>query len=175
MYCKSCGTQNIESAKFCRKCGAELEKRSGIGGLFLGIIAICIVGCVVFVATRSNNDSQSLPSYEEKVSPQVTEDQSHSYSDTGEISVQYSSASDDYNLSSHRLTEEDLYGKSNRELEILRNMIYARHGYRFKRDDLYNYFSQFSWYHAETSDMSVAYNRMSETEKYNVDFIKKHE
>ncbi|MDR2942034.1 MAG: YARHG domain-containing protein [Treponema sp.] len=32
------------------------------------------------------------------------------------------------------------------ELRILRNMIYAKYNYRFRRSDLREYFSQFSWY-----------------------------
>lgn len=78
-------------------------------------------------------------------------------------------------LSSRRLTEDDLEGMSSSELSILRNAIYARHGYRFNRDDLFNYFSQFGWYHPVTSDMTAAYNGMSATERYNVDFIRRHE
>ena len=78
-------------------------------------------------------------------------------------------------LSERKLTDSDLNNKTKKELEIMRNSIYARYGYRFKRDDLFNHFSQFSWYNPMTSDMSAVYNSMSAIEKYNVDFIKKHE
>lgn len=78
-------------------------------------------------------------------------------------------------LSERRLTDDDLYGMSATELSILRNTIYARHGYRFTRDDLFNYFSMFDWYTPVTSDMTTAYNSMSATERYNVDFIRRHE
>jgi hypothetical protein len=78
-------------------------------------------------------------------------------------------------LSSRRLRESDLEGMTSNELSILRNSIYARHGYRFTRDDLFNYFSNFSWYHPITSDMTAAYNSMSAIERYNIDFIRQHE
>lgn len=78
-------------------------------------------------------------------------------------------------LSKRRLSESDLVGKSAKELEIMRNSIYARHGYKFKRDDLLQYFSQFSWYKPTTTDQTIAYNEMSDIERYNIDFIKKHE
>ena len=78
-------------------------------------------------------------------------------------------------LSDRKLLPNDLANKTKKELEILRNMIYARYGYRFKRDDLFNYFSQFAWYKPTTSDASVAYNRMSSIEHYNIDLIKKYE
>ena len=57
----------------------------------------------------------------------------------------------------------------------MRNSIYARYGYKFNREDLLNYFSQYSWYTPTTSDMESIYNRMNENEKYNIEFIKKHE
>lgn len=78
-------------------------------------------------------------------------------------------------LSERKLSNDDLKGKTKKELELMRNSIYARYGYRFKRDDLFSHFSQFEWYAPTTSDMSIVYSSMSEIEKYNVDFIKKHE
>ena len=78
-------------------------------------------------------------------------------------------------LSERKLSESDLYYRTKKELEIMRNSIYARYGYRFKRDDLFNHFSQYSWYNPTTSDMLAVYNSMSDIERYNVDFIKKHE
>ena len=74
-----------------------------------------------------------------------------------------------------KLTESDLVGASKYDLEIMRNMIYAWHGYKFKRQDLTEYFSQFSWYTPTNSDASSVYNEFSAIEKYNVEFIKKHE
>lgn len=78
-------------------------------------------------------------------------------------------------LSKRKLSASDLDGKTKKELEIMRNSIYARYGYKFKREDLLNYFSQYSWYNPSTSDMASVYNQMSSIEKYNVEFIKKHE
>jgi hypothetical protein len=45
------------------------------------------------------------------------------------------------------LTANDLRGKSNQQLDVMRNTIYARYGREFKRSDLRNYFSHQSWYH----------------------------
>lgn len=78
-------------------------------------------------------------------------------------------------LSERKLSEEDLSDKTKSELEIMRNSIYARYGYKFKREDLFNHFSQYSWYNPTTSDMETIYNMMNDNEKFNVDFIKKHE
>ena len=78
-------------------------------------------------------------------------------------------------LSDRELQSSDIDGKSKKELEILRNMIYAKYGYRFKRDDLFKHFSQYEWYHPTTSDATEVYSRMSSIEHYNIDFIKKFE
>ena len=78
-------------------------------------------------------------------------------------------------LSERKLSEDDISDKTKSELEIMRNSIYARYGYKFKREDLLNHFSQYSWYNPTTSDMGTIYNMMNDNEKYNVDFIKKHE
>lgn len=79
------------------------------------------------------------------------------------------------NLSEVRLAEADLADLSRKELEIMRNSIYARYGYRFNRADLLEYFSRYSWYSPTTNDMESIYNRMNDNEKYNIEFIKKHE
>ena len=68
-------------------------------------------------------------------------------------------------LSKRYLTKNDLTGKTNEEINILKNMIYAYHGYRFNRDDLLQYFSQYSWYNPTTKDASVVYERFSKAEK----------
>ena len=78
-------------------------------------------------------------------------------------------------LSVRKLTESDITGLSSAELALMRNYVYARHGYRFTRDDLFRYFSQLSWYTPTTSNMTTVYNEMSEIERYNIDFIKSHE
>lgn len=71
-----------------------------------------------------------------------------------------------------KLTKENIAECSKEQLEILRNIPYARYGYIFKRDDLKRYFSQFSWYIPKTDDVEAVYNQMSEVERYNVNFIK---
>lgn len=90
---------------------------------------------------------------------------------------EYRANSKDYEtiLSERKLLVSDLSHKNRKELEIMRNSIYARYGYKFSREDLYDYFSQFSWYNPYTSDMSEIYNQMSSVEQYNVKFIKEYE
>lgn len=50
---------------------------------------------------------------------------------------------DDSDLSSLKIYR---YEDSKEDLRLLRNLIYAKHGYKFKSDDLQKIFSDFDWY-----------------------------
>ncbi len=69
------------------------------------------------------------------------------------------------------LTKNDLIGLNANEIKILRNEIYARHGYIFKNKELKNYFGQQSWYIAIYDDVSCY---LSGIEKNNIAFIKEN-
>lgn len=71
------------------------------------------------------------------------------------------------------LTPDDVYYFSPTELRILRNVIYARHGRRFKDAKLRNYFNQFSWYRPYRNEVPL--NELSKTEQHNIMLIKQFE
>ncbi|MEK7990640.1 MAG: YARHG domain-containing protein [Thiotrichaceae bacterium] len=78
--------------------------------------------------------------------------------------------------SKRRLTNADIVGKSQRELSIMRNEVYARYGYRFSNYSLLTYFAKKSWYKPTTTDSLNLYNNyFTLTEQYNVNFIKNNE
>jgi len=70
------------------------------------------------------------------------------------------------------LVASDLANINKEELKIMRNEIYARHGYIFKTDDMKNYFNRQSWYLPQFDNVE---NLLTPTEKSNVIFIKKFE
>lgn len=74
-------------------------------------------------------------------------------------------------LSTTRLTEADIQGYDSAELRLLRNAIFASHGYIFQSDDLINYFSNFSDYSPVTRNVTD----FNAVESVNVAFIKAHE
>jgi len=51
------------------------------------------------------------------------------------------------------LHDTDLAALTKEELRILRNVIYAKHGYIFQSDDLKRHFSKFSWYKPQHRDV----------------------
>lgn len=73
------------------------------------------------------------------------------------------------------LTEADLKGKSAWELTLIRNEIYARHGYIFKRAELANHFKKCPWYKPVSGDQEWVWRKMSETERRNVEFIQEYQ
>ncbi len=71
-----------------------------------------------------------------------------------------------------QLTKTELYGKSAEELRIMRNEIFARHGYIFKSQDLQEYFKSKEWYkplHQDVTDL------LTESDKKNIELIVEQE
>jgi hypothetical protein len=57
-------------------------------------------------------------------------------------------------------------------LRILRNTVFARHGRKFKSEDLQEYFSAKDWYNPKYDDVDHLLNSY---EKKNIAFIQKYE
>ncbi|MBM3454835.1 MAG: YARHG domain-containing protein [Bacteroidetes bacterium] len=70
------------------------------------------------------------------------------------------------------LTASDLVGMDSWDLIIIRNEIYARHGYIFKLQKLKDYFSKQSWYVPRYDNVE---SKLSVIEQKNVMFIKSFE
>ena len=73
-------------------------------------------------------------------------------------------------LSEDTLDVENFHNYTPSELRILRNAIFAMHGYRFDSADLSDYFSNFYDYTPRTKNVDL-----SATEQYNVNLIKSYE
>lgn len=85
--------------------------------------------------------------------------------------ITYNSTDEYYHITgSRKLTYDDIKGLSSRELRIMRNEIYARHGYIFQDAMLRDHFLQKPWYTPQTKNVAL-----SSIEQYNVLFIKSYE
>lgn len=69
-----------------------------------------------------------------------------------------------------KLTLGELEGISSEELRIMRNEIFARHGYIFVSGDLQEYFMQKPWYKPSTKTV-----RLNSIEQYNILLIEQQE
>ena len=70
------------------------------------------------------------------------------------------------------LTPSELSGYSKRELKLMRNEIFARHGYIFKTDDMKNHFSSKQWYEPKYNDVN---NMLTDIEQQNIKTIQQLE
>lgn len=69
------------------------------------------------------------------------------------------------NASKQKLTEKDLKNLRKLDLEIIKNSIFARHGYSFKKATYRNFFEQTDWYIPVSNNVD---NDLSPMEKENV-------
>jgi hypothetical protein len=74
--------------------------------------------------------------------------------------------------STRYLNAEDVLKLSKYELKIMRNEIFARHGYIFKTEEMKQYFQNQLWYKPRYSDVN---DFLSKIEKVNISLIKDYE
>ncbi len=81
---------------------------------------------------------------------------------------------DDFLFPSDRqyITYEDLEGRSQNEVALIRNEIYARHGYVFTKEEYQEYFGSKSWY---VPDPNFNIDSLNTYEKTNSEFILQYE
>lgn len=75
-------------------------------------------------------------------------------------------------LSEIKLSEEALVSLNQHQLKILRNQVFANHGYKFRSDELKKYFSSCLWY---TEREGFSTKSLNDVEKYNTALIKDYE
>lgn len=76
------------------------------------------------------------------------------------------------NASSEELTSDFVSNLSKADIFILRNSIFARHGFAFRDKQLRMYFEQFDWYMPVFGDVK---DELTELEKKNIDLLLRYE
>ncbi len=74
--------------------------------------------------------------------------------------------------STKALKEADVENMKPADLRIMRNEIYARHGYSFKITDMREHFDKLDWYMPMAVDITI---KLTEVEKENATLIKRYE
>ena len=72
----------------------------------------------------------------------------------------------------NKLQEIDVKNLKKLELEIIRNTIFARHGYTFKKKTYRQFFDPVAWYVPVSNDVSGS---LSDLEKENITLLKRFE
>ena len=76
------------------------------------------------------------------------------------------------NISTQVLKTKDVENQSQQHLRVLRNLIYARHGYSFKQSDIRQQFEIYDWYTPISADVR---EQLTDTEKQNEALLKRYE
>lgn len=76
------------------------------------------------------------------------------------------------NASKQKLTEKDVKNLKKLDLEIIRNTIFARHGYAFTKPSIRQFFDPVDWYVPVSKDVSGA---LSQLEKDNIALLTRFE
>ncbi len=77
-----------------------------------------------------------------------------------------------YNASTDVLTKEQVANLKKADIFVIRNAIYARHGYSFKNQQLRAYFDRQSWYIPISTDVK---SEFTEIEKKNIELLLRYE
>ena len=78
----------------------------------------------------------------------------------------------EYGIISLSKLDRDFFRKYDREqLRIIRNELFAFHGYRFNAPDLRNYFEKKEWYNPTDLTSEQIFNQLTEIEKHNISLI----
>lgn len=94
-----------------------------------------------------------------------TDDEGHTESYTTSKNRFASDAVFKINASKQKLTEKDLKNLRKLDMEIIKNAVFARHGYAFKKPTYRYFFEQTDWYIPVSNNVD---NELSKTEKDNV-------
>lgn len=149
--------------------------------IITGIVGFIIIAFLLFFFLMRDNSSDVIvekgkndTKNEQKVNNQSENTKSSNQTNQNQQTQKNPNVPGEYPEGSTRyLTDEDVRYKSKYELSIMRNEIFARHGYIFKTNkNMVEHFGRQSWYSPQYYDVT---NMLSDIENYNVKFIKKYE
>ena len=165
--------------------GYTAPQKNNINKTLFLLLAIVIVlgGIFVFYIFQNSSDVIISETKKEVNSQQTTNKQNTTQQNTqtqnqvppSQEKKRYNSSyPGDYPECSERyLTAYDVEGKSKYELSIMRNEVFARHGYIFRKNmDMKRHFESQSWYNPQYYDVT---SMLSEIENYNVKLIQRYE
>ncbi len=158
-----------DSFSSMNKSESEENKKTLMGSFIIGsLITGSLIGGAVIIGFWLNRTPQIVdPNTSNSI--QQSERQS-------QISKMPKSNLSDYSWLSQRLAkDEDLDDKSAFDLDIMRNSIFARHGYRFRTLQLQNYFDEQPWYSPKYLPQDFPIGLLSNLEMQNVEFIARYQ
>lgn len=152
---------NAKTKKRSKKSKKSKKKNSLLIAILAVLSVVVVLLAIVVIVQMSRGDSKS----EVKHTVEVVQSVPTTSPTTSNMPAGI------YPFTSLRkVTYDDVAYLSAKELRIMRNEIYARHGYIFKSKDLRTYFLNQGWYVPVSREVEL-----SEVEMYNVNFIRQFE
>ena len=151
--------------------------------IIIPFIALAFIGAICSKSENSNTDNdikkKELELKEKELQLKEKElemkKRSEGSSNATDVTGDNSSAGNSsiYPQASERLlTPDDVSNLTGWELKIMRNEIFARHGYIFKKEEMRNYFMYEKWYVPRFENVD---GMLSDVEKKNIELIKRYE
>lgn len=192
-FCGACGSR-VKPVMNLADAGGLPGKRANDTKflIIILVLAVLLLGMSAFVGflfyqnntskNAKNSDISNTQSTETKKetdnggenakNPSKVEVNNYYYGDPGDGGSDYCSYDYIFPSDSEYVTADDLYGKTKTEVALMRNEIYARHGYIFETEPYKSYFNSKYWY---VPDKHFNENMLSKLEKENKDFIVEYE
>jgi len=167
LFCPDCGCAISPSEKISKaNTGSKLRWGIIITGFIVLLFTIFIVSFInqyYFSDKPDHENSSPIPD----INNSATTENNSNKSFPGK----YPYASTRY------LTSDDLNNLSSFELKIMRNEIYARHGFIFQTKAMQQYFQNQSWYRniSKLNNNDEVYDYLTRIEKANINLIKSYE
>lgn len=203
-FCSNCGAPLNEGELFCGKCGMRTDgieyiqqddeiseyKKKNNGPV---IIMICIIivllliagtltGYYIYTNKDYNDSNDEMPVHTDVVNQIATEQpivstpaiQTLAPSPTADILTD-SDSGYLFNSDKEYITNEYLDTLSQKQVRLILNEMYARHGYIFNLDEYIQYFSSRPWYVPKYTSADQAESYFNDVEKYNKKIIVNYE
>ena len=146
------------------------------------IIAVCLLitaGVAAWFLLNHRTDTSSDNSVSNELKTELNQSTNKKIKEEKESKKKKEDADKAKNIlpdSSKRiLADSEVSGLSKSELRLARNEIFARHGRMFDDQELQDYFNSKSWYRGTIRPEDFSESMLSETEKANIETIKKYE
>ena len=199
--CKRCGAKNNNGVQYCGTCGAHLaenrsreytprtyapKKKSSVP-LIIALCIVCLV-CAVLIGVIAYVICSEKSPYK----PVDYTIQDNSVQATGSIAtappavqtaspMPTSGPAVDLNgeylfpTDTTYITDSDLQGKTQGEVRLILNEMYARHGYIFQTEYYSQYFGRKSWYIPRSGSQADCERQFNSIERANKEFISSYE
>ncbi len=129
------------------------------------ILVLTIIGCSNNEKVKSNESSPNQTVFRKKQKKDSISLKAKVYIDTLAILERNKSEGEYQYISEYSFSTDDFGFISPSELRLIRNEIFARHGYIFKSEDLKTYFNNQYWYRPFYSNVN---HLLTEIEKENI-------